>query len=365
MKSMTSFMGVSLADWPALPDHTRNARRREALYFRRIPVADDLSIVVARSLTEAITHLSAGGARVAAGGTELAGSLHIDGPRTWKVVDISQLDELKGFDQTPGGGLRIGALSTLADVSGHRTVRSSYAALSRAALSAGRPVAGAKATIGGDICQRPRCWYLRADYRCVRAGGDLCFAADGDNRYHAVLGGGRCHMVHPSEAAPALVALGASARIAGPAGVRVTPFEEFFLPPGLDSTRENTLGPADILTDILFPPSPAGWASTYRRAFEPHAGCALAGVAAATLVIEKAVAEVSVVLGAAAPVPWRSREAEAQMVGREPTPGLVLEAAEAAMADAAPLADNRYKLGLFRDLLVESLEEVCGLRPPA
>jgi xanthine dehydrogenase YagS FAD-binding subunit len=321
-------------------------------------------MVVARSLAEAIAHLSAGGARVAAGGTELAASLHIDGPRTSKVVDISQLDELKGFDRTPDGGLRIGALSTLDDVCFHPAVQSAYAALSRAALAADRPDTRARATIGGNLCQRPRCWYLRADYLCVRAGGDLCFAADGDNRYHAILGGSRCHMVHPSDIAPALVALGARARVVGSAGVRVTPFEEFFLPPGLDSTRENTLGPADILTDILLPPSPAGWASTYRRASEPRTGYALAGVAAAALVIEKTVAEVSVVLAAAAPVPWRSREAEAQMAGRQPTPRLVRDAADEAMADAMPLADNRYKVDLFRALLVESLEEVCGLRRP-
>ena len=328
-------------------------------------MAPDLSIVVARSLTEAVAHLAGGSARVAAGGTELAASLHIDGPRTSKVVDISQLDELKGFDRTPDGGLRIGALSTLADVFLHPAVQGSYASLSRAALASERPDTRAKATVGGNVCQRPRCWYLRADYLCVRAGGDLCFAADGDNRYHAILGGSRCHMVHPSDIAPALVALGARARIVGPSGVRVTPFEEFFLPPGLDSTRENTLGPADILTDILLPPSPAGWASTYRRASEPRTGYALAGVAAATLMIEKAVTEVSVVLGAAAPVPWRSREAEAQLAGREPTPGVLRAAADAAMADAMPLADNRYKVDLFRSLLLESLEEVCGLRKPA
>jgi xanthine dehydrogenase YagS FAD-binding subunit len=328
-------------------------------------LAPDLSIVVARSLSEAIAHLSAGGARVAAGGTQLAESLQIDGPRTSRVVDISQLEKLSGFDRAPDGGLRIGALSTLADVRASPAVRPSYMALSLAAQASDRPDTSARATIAGNICQRPRCWYLRASYLCVRAGGDLCFAVDGDNRCHAVLGGSRCHMVHPSDVAPALVALGASARIAGPAGVRVTPFEEFFLPPGFDATRENVLGPADILTDILLPPSPAGWASTYRRTSEPRSGYALAAVAAAALVIEGTVAEVSVVLGAAAPVPWRSREAEAQVVGREPAPGLVRQAADAAMADAMPLADNRYKVDLFRSLLVASLEEVCGLRPSA
>jgi xanthine dehydrogenase YagS FAD-binding subunit len=322
-------------------------------------------MVVARSLTEAITHLAAGGARVAAGGTELSASLHIDGPRTSKIVDISQLDELKGFDRTPDGGLRIGALSTLADVVFHPAVQSSYAALSQAAMASSQPDARTRATIGGNLCQRPRCWYLRADYVCVRAGGDLCFAADGDNRYHAILGGGRCYMVHPSDIAPALVALGGRARFVGPGGVRVTPFEEFFLPPGLDPTRENVLGPADILTDILLPPSPTGWTTTYKRTAEGRTGYALAGVAAASLVIENVIAQASVVLGAAAPVPWRSREAEAQLLGQEPTPRVVRAAAEAAMADAMPLAENRYKVELFRALLPEVLEEVCGLRPSA
>jgi xanthine dehydrogenase YagS FAD-binding subunit len=325
----------------------------------------DLSIVVARSLAEAITHLSAGGARVVAGGTDLAGSLHIDGPRTSKVVNISEIEELRGFDRTPDGGLRVGALSTLADVFLHPAVRAGYAALSRAALASCQPDTRARATIGGNLCQRPRCWYLRADLLCVRAGGDLCFAADGDNRYHAVLGGSTCYMVHPSDVAPALIALGARARTVGPAGVRVLPFEEFFLPPGIETRRENVLGPADILTDILLPPSPSGWASTYRRASEPRTNYALAGVAAAMLLIDSAIAQVSVVLGAAAPVPWRAREAEAQLIGRMPTRAVIEQAADAAMADAMPLADNRYKVELFRTLLIDALEEVAGLKPAA
>jgi xanthine dehydrogenase YagS FAD-binding subunit len=325
----------------------------------------DLTFVVARSLTEAIAHLSAGGARVVAGGTDLSGSLHIDGPRTSKVIDISEIDELKGIDRAQDGGLRVGALSTLADVFFHPVVQGGYSALSRAALGSSQPDTRARATIGGDLCQRPRCWYLRADLLCVRAGGDLCFAVDGENRYHAVLGASGCHMVHPSDVAPALVALGARARIVGPAGVRVLPFDEFFVPPGLDPGCENVLGPADILTDILLPPSPDGWASSYRRVSEPRTKHALACVAAAMLVLDSAVAQASVVLGAAAPVPWRAREAESRLVGKVPTREVIREAADAAMADAMPLADNRYKIELFRKLLIDALEEVAGLRPAA
>ena len=172
-------------------------------------MAPDISIVVARSLNEAVAHLSAGGARVAAGGTELAASLQIDGPWTSKVVDISQIDDLKGFDRTPDGGLRIGALSTLAEVILHPTVRGAYAGLSQAALAAGQVDTRARATIGGNICQRPRCWFYRGGYDCARKGGGECFAVAGDNRYHCLFGGSTCLIVHPSDTATALSALGA------------------------------------------------------------------------------------------------------------------------------------------------------------
>lgn len=323
------------------------------------------SIIRARSLADAIAHLSAGGARLAAGGTDLAGSLRIDGPRTSKIVDIREIDELRGIDPLPDGGLRIGSLTTLADVAADRSVRDGYQALGLAALAAGRPDLRARATIGGDLCQRPRCWYLRAGIGCVRRGGDLCLAVDGDNRYHGLFGSAGCHMVHPSEVAPALVSLGARARIVGADGMRVVAFDEFFVLPGVDAGRENVLGPADVLTDVLLPPSPAGWASAYRRVADPGSDDTLASVAVTVLTLEGRIVEVAVVLGAAAPVPWRSREAEALLIDRVPTRLGVEEAADAAMADAVPLADNRYKVGVLRSLLIETLEEVSGLRPRA
>lgn len=310
-------------------------------------------------------HLSTRGARLVAGGTDLAGSLHIDRQHASKIVNILDIGELRGIDPTADGGLRIGALTTLAEVCGQRDVEDRYAALSQAAFCAGRTDLRDRATIGGNLCQRPRCWYLRADSVCLRKGGDICFAVDGDNRYHGILGTASCHMVHPSDAASALVALDARARIVGPSGMRVVPMERFFLPPTVDASRENVLGQGDILTDVLLPPAPTGWASRYRRASEEGTDYALASVAAAMLVIERRIVQVSVILGAAAPVPWRSREAESELIGRVPTRRVVEEAAEAAMADAMPMADNRYKVALFRALLVDALEDVSGLRPPA
>jgi xanthine dehydrogenase YagS FAD-binding subunit len=328
-------------------------------------MADDLPLIRARSLPEAIAHLAMRGAHLVAGGTDLAGSIHIDRRQPAKVVDISAIDELRGFTPMPDGGLRVGALSTLDALASDPTVRSRYPALADAALAAGSPEIRSRAPIGGNLCQRPRCWYLRGDALCARKGGDLCFALDGENRYHGILGATNCHMVHPSDLAPALVAFDARVRIVGPDGMRVLPLEEFFLPPGLDTRRENVLGQADVLTDVLLPPAPAGLASSYARAVEPHTDDALASVASTMLVRDGRVERVSVILGSAAPTPWRSREAEAGLIGRTVTSEVVREAVDAALADAVPLADNSYKIDLFRDLLVEALERAAGLRPRA
>jgi xanthine dehydrogenase YagS FAD-binding subunit len=328
-------------------------------------MADDLPLIRARSLSEAIAHLSTRGAHLVAGGTDLAGSMHIDRRQPVKVVDISGIDELRGFTATPDGGLRIGALSSLADLASHAVVLETYPALANAALAAGPAELRARATLGGNLCQRPRCWYLRGDELCVRKGGDLCFALDGENRYHSILGATHCHMVHPSDLAPALVAFDARARFVGPDGMRVLPLEHFFLPPGLDPRRENVLGQAEVLTDVLLPPAPAGWDSVYARVTEPQTHYALASVAATMLIQDGRIAQVSVILGSAAPTPWRSREAESGLVGREATPQTIRAAADAALADAVPLADNGYKVELFRNLLAEALETVAGLRPRA
>lgn len=328
-------------------------------------MADDIAYIRARSLSEAIAHLAAGGARLMAGGTDLPVSLEIDGDRTSKVVDITALAELRGVTPTPDGGLRIGALSSLEDVAASPAVRGRYVGLERAAAAAQPAGSQARPTLGGNVCQRPRCWYLRSRTGCVRQGGDLCFAADGENRYHGILGSAGCYMTHPSDVAPALVALDARARIVGPAGLRVVPFEEFFLPPSREVGRENVLSPAEILTDALLPPVPPGWRSTYRRVSEAGTDDALASVAASMLAVEGAVVHLRIVLGAAAPIPWRAVEAEAVLLGAHPDRVTIARAADAAMADAMPLSENGYKVGLFRALLIDALEEVAGLRPLA
>jgi xanthine dehydrogenase YagS FAD-binding subunit len=300
---------------------------------------------------------------VSAGGTDLAGSLQIDGDRTTKVVSIADIDELRGIVAHPDGTVRIGALTTLADVAASSVLTHAHLALSRSASYTGSEAIRNVATVGGNLCQRPRCWYLRSDATCARKGGTWCFAADGENTYHGILGGDLCHIVHPSDIAPALMALDAQARITGPAGVRTVPFEEFFLLPTRSLVRENVLGPAEILTDVLLPPLHADSRSTYRRVSETGVDYPLASVAVSVIAADDLAENTRIVLGSAAPVPWRAREAEAVLDGFQIDRMLIAEAVAAALEDAAPLADNRYKVGLFKALLVDALEEIWELKP--
>ena len=185
----------------------------------------------ARSADEAVRYLSLDGARVHAGGTDLLGCLreHIFDVTT--VVSIAGLKELTGIKETPAGGLRIGSLTTIAEVAGNPVIRSKYQALSMAASVVASPQLRHQGTIGGNLCQKPRCWYYRGEFHCLRKGGDQCFAVGGENAYHCIFGGENCFIVHPSDTAPALLALQASVTIAGPNGKRTVAVENFLIPP--------------------------------------------------------------------------------------------------------------------------------------
>jgi CO/xanthine dehydrogenase FAD-binding subunit len=178
------------------------------------------SYIRARSLDEAIRYLSLDGARAHAGGTDLLGCLRDRVFDLTTVVSIVGLKELRGIEATPAGGLRIGSLTTIAEVARHPVIESKYRALSMAASEVASPQLRHQGTIGGNLCQKPRCWYYRGEFQCLRKGGDQCYAVEGQNPYHCIFGGENCFIVHPSDTAPALVALQASVVIAGPNGIR-------------------------------------------------------------------------------------------------------------------------------------------------
>ena len=318
------------------------------------------SYIRARSLDEAIRYLSLDGARAHAGGTDLLGCLRERIFNATTVVSIAGLEELKGIGATPAGGLRIGSLTTIAEVARSPVIRSKYQALSMAASEVASPQLRNQGTIGGNLCQKPRCWYYRGEFHCLRKGGDLCYAVEGENRYHCIFGGENCFIVHPSDTAPALVALQASVVIDGPNGRRTVAVENFHMPPSEDYTRETVLEPAEIVTEIVLPPPAESLRSSYRKVRARRAwDFALAGVALAIVFTGDQTVDSRVVLSGAAPVPWRSAEAEKAVKGTRLDRDRAAKAAEAAVKNADPMEQNGYKIPLFRGLIEQQLMAIA------
>jgi xanthine dehydrogenase YagS FAD-binding subunit len=317
--------------------------------------------VRARSVEEALEHLATPGALAHAGGTDLIGCLRDQVFGAAKLVSLGRIDALRGIRETADGGLAIGALATIADVAASPTIRQRYAALAQAAAEVGSPQLRSQGTLGGNLCQRPRCWYYRGEFHCARKGGELCYAVQGENRYHAILGGGPCFIVHPSDTAPALVALGASARIVGPRGERTVPLESFFVLPAQDLERENVLAHDELLIEVSLPRPKAGSRSLYRKVRERGAwDFALASLALVLRLREREVAEARVVLGGVAPIPWRSKAAEDAITGRALDATTAARAAEAAVRGAEALGQNGYKIPLVQGIVEESLLALAG-----
>jgi xanthine dehydrogenase YagS FAD-binding subunit len=308
------------------------------------------------SIKEAMDAAGRPGARILAGGTDLLGCLRDEVFTAGTLVSLNGIKELKGIGARAGGGLRIGALTTLSEIADNRQVASSYPVLAQAAAAAASPQLRNQGTVGGNLCQRPRCWYFRGDFQCLRKGGKTCFAVAGENEFHCILGGGPCYIVHPSDTASALVALDAKVSIAGPKGVRTIPLASFFVLPEVSVVKENVLTPGEVLTEILLDPAQPGARSTYRKVRERGAfDFALAGAAILVTLAGGKVQTARVVLSGVAPVPWRSAEAEKALLGKSLDAATVAAAAAAAVKDAVPLPWNEFKVPLVRGVLEETL----------
>jgi xanthine dehydrogenase YagS FAD-binding subunit len=312
--------------------------------------------VRAKSVADGVRQLTVPGAKLHAGGTDLLGCLRDGVFRADKLVSVSGLAGLRGISPAPTGGLRIGALTTHAQIMADKTITEHYRALAQASAAVASPQLRNQGTIGGNLCQRPRCWYFRGDFHCLRKGGEQCFAEGGENQYHAIFGGDRCYIVHPSDTAPALIALGARVRIAGAGAARVVPLSSFFVGPKTNITRETVLEKNEIVTEILLPAAEPGLKSSYRKVRGRGAwDFALAGVALAVLMKDGKVERARVVFSGAAPVPWRSEAVEQAITGKALTPDVAAAAAEAGMKAATPLEKNAYKVPMFKGVIAEAL----------
>jgi xanthine dehydrogenase YagS FAD-binding subunit len=231
-----------------------------------------------------------------------------------------------------------------------------------AAESVASPQIRHAGTMGGNLCQRPRCWYYRNEQIvCLKKGGDRCYAASGENKYNAILGGGPSYIVHPSDTATALLALDASVTIAGPKGSRIVPLERFFTLPTVNVRRENILKPDEIVTEILVPASPLAARSAYLKFREKSSmDWAMAAAAVALRLHEGRVAQARIVLGGVAPIPWRAPKAEAALIGRAVSEGTLHDVTEAALDGAVPLEHNGYKIPLTKTLVRRAIRQVVA-----
>ncbi len=273
-----------------------------------------------------------------------------------RVVDIKTLPGMKDITAEADGSLKIGPLATLAQVAAHAGVQKSHRALAEACGEAASPQIRNVATIGGNVLQRPRCWYYRLEsYKCLKKGGSVCYAIGGENRYHVIFGGGPSYAPHPSNAAVPLVAFGATFTLEGGRGKRSVAAADFFQLPTVNPLAENEIAADEVLTEIRVP-SAAGLVSSFQSIRERAAvDWPLVDVAAVLKLENKVVKEARIVLGAVAPIPWRSKKAEDAIVGKTLDDAAALAAARGAIVGAAPLSDNGYKVSLLQTVVRRTL----------
>jgi xanthine dehydrogenase YagS FAD-binding subunit len=310
------------------------------------------------SLEEAVELLGTDPAQVQllAGGMDLLGRMkkRIDTPA--RVVNLKSVPGLSSLQET-ADGLSLGPLLTLSDLAENPIVLTKYRAVAEAAKSVGSVQIRNTGTVGGNLCQRPRCWYFRhRDYVCLQKQGKVCFGQLGESRYHAILGGGPCFFAHPSDLAPALIAFDATVRLAGPQGERTAPLESLYCLPAEKLAYGLTLAPGEILAEVRMPAPSPGTRSTYVKFKEkPSFDFSLVGAAVVLSFKNGKVAHARIALSGVAPVPWHATEAEKALLGAKLDEPLARQAADLVVENNVPLADNSYKIPLTRTIVRRAL----------
>jgi xanthine dehydrogenase YagS FAD-binding subunit len=321
----------------------------------------------ATQVAQAVALLTRHGDRAAilAGGSDMLAFMkdRVEGPKLHlpeHVIDVNGIKNLGGI-RDHKGGLKIGATTTLSEIAASPLVASRYPLLSTAAGQVGVPQIRNVGTLGGNLCQRPRCWYFRGRpfTDCLRKGGGDCYAQDGENQYHAIFGAGTCAMVCPSDLASALTALNAGAEIATTKGNRMIPVEQLYLRPEKNVLRETALGPGEMLLGVDIPAPATGSRGIYLKLKERQVfDFAVASVAAVVTLRQHLVSEARLVLGGVAATPFRAKDAETAVKGKR-----IEEAIPAACAvcaeKAQPLRHNAYKVKAVKGLMEQALSSVA------
>jgi xanthine dehydrogenase YagS FAD-binding subunit len=281
----------------------------------------------------------------------MAGGMDLLGLMKDYIVSPDRVVSIRALDQTIAagdGGLRIGAAVKIADLAEHAAARKMYPALVTAAEGVGTPQIRNMGTVGGNIMQRPRCWYFRnEEFNCLKKGGSRCYAVEGENQFHAIFGDGPCHIVHPSSLAVPVIAYGGKFRVVGPNGAREIDAGEFFQLPNANLYGENVLQPNEIITHAILP-APGQRSAGYEVRFKQSHDWPLAAASVNLMMAGATVKSARIVMGAVAPVPWRVPAAERVLAGKAVTDAIATEAANAAVAGARPMTGNNYKIQIAR-----------------
>jgi xanthine dehydrogenase YagS FAD-binding subunit len=259
-------------------------------------------------------------------------------------------------------GLRLGAALKIADLAEHADVARMYPAVTAAAIEIGTPQIRNQGTVGGNLNQRPRCWYFRnEEFVCLKKGGDTCFSITGENQFHAIFGGGPSYIVHPSSLAVPFVAYGATFRVIGPNGERLVPAADYFTSPRVNVRVENVLAPNELLTHVILPPPGAVKSGHYEVRYKASHDWPIAFATVLLTMSGTTIQGARVVMGAVAPIPWRSQAAEQALAGRTMSEETATAAAEAAVQGARPLARNGYKIQVAKTAVKRAILRAAGL----
>ena len=294
--------------------------------------------------------------QIIAGGTDLLGEIKQGTTRPERLVSLQGVDDLRGVKIYDEGAI-IGSMTTLGEVADSDVIRRRYRALSEACDSVATPQIRNVGTLGGNLCQRPRCWYYRSPhFDCRKKGGDDCFALEGASKFHAVFDTDVCPSVHPSDTAVALIALDARVLLISTDGARMLPVEDFYISPSADATRETVMERGEILAEIVIPTVSPNSRSVFVKAKERQAmDFALASVAMSLGVVGDTVLDARVILGGVAPMPFRARAVEQALAGSSSGEIDTVRVGQLAVEGARPLADNAYKVRLASGLVSRAL----------
>ena len=297
-----------------------------------------------------------------AGGTDLITLMRHGLAEPDALVDLTGIEGLRGITREKGQGIRIGALTALSDVEASADLLRSLPIVPESLRDAATPQIRNMGTVGGNLLQRNRCWYFRDEgVQCWLKGGKRCFAVDGENRYHAVIGAHECWIVSPSDLAPALIACDAEVELASSLGRRRIPLAGFYVAPSGKQRKEHAIRRGELITTVRIPEKALERKGTYVKAMERKAwSFAIVSVAAAARVRDGKASDVRLVLGGIAPIPWRVPAAEKVLDGTSLDDNACLAAADIVLKDATPLRDNGYKVTLARELVRRALRSLMS-----